>query len=120
MRLRELEAYFTTWRKDPSGQVWHSKVETLAEAHGVAFLCPKCFAQNGGPVGTETVCCWFVGKVPDEAFPRPGRWTPSGTGIDDLTLHPSVNLDVEETRKAIAAGARACLWHGHVTNGDAA
>jgi hypothetical protein len=88
-------------------------VDTLAEAHGVMFLCPKCYATNGGEVGTHHVLCWFVGKVPDDADPKPGRWNPSGTGIDDLTFvgpgAASVLLTSEE----------GCQWHGFVNNGDA-
>ena len=89
-------------------------VETLAEAHGVSFLCPKCFAANGGPVGTHTVLCWFVGKVPDEVKPGPGRWTPSGTGLDDLTFVPSAG------RSHSVLLLSGCGWHGFLTRGDAA
>ena len=87
-------------------------VATLAEADGVEFLCPKCFAANSGPVGTHTVICWFEGKVPDDAFPRPGRWNPQGTGLDDLTFVPGA----KSNSVLLTEG---CMWHGFVTNGDA-
>jgi hypothetical protein len=89
-------------------------VDALAEADGVWFLCPKCFVDNGGPVGTHGVICWFVGKVPDEVDPKPGRWTPTGTGLHDLTFVPS------EGRTQSVALLGSCLWHGHVVNGEAA
>jgi hypothetical protein len=54
------------------------EVDVLAEADGVRFLCPKCCAENEGPVGTHSVLCGFVGRVPDEAAPKLGSWTPTG------------------------------------------
>lgn len=90
MTLRELEAVFLkrepredgrfAWRFDPP--------VPLAEADGVEFLCPECFQKNGGRVGTHICICWFRGKVGPEEYPAPGRWTPSGQGIDDLTFMP--------------------------------
>jgi hypothetical protein len=76
----------------------------LAEAEGVIFQCPLCVNTGG-----HYVQCWFAGKVPDGLTPGPGRWTPTGTGIDDLTLNPSVHLSGE-----------GCGWHGWVKNGEAA
>lgn len=89
-------------------------VDTLADADGVMFLCPKCFAENGGPVGTHSVICWFVGKVADDVDPKPGRWTPTGTSLDDLTFVPSAG----RSHSVLLKGA--CGWHGFVTNGSAA
>ena len=88
-------------------------VETLAEADGVMFLCPKCYAENGGPVGTHRVICWFVGKVPDDVDPKPGRWTPRGTGLSDLTFVPSEG----RTQSVLLTGG--CGWHGFVVDGAA-
>ncbi len=107
MRLLELDAQLE--RIVEPGRTY-DRVDTLAEAQGVLFECPKCFKDNGGPVGTHMVLCWFRGRgVPDTEKPKPGRWAVSGTGLADLTLHPSVHL--------IGAG---CGWHGWVKNGDAA
>lgn len=80
---------------------------TVAEVQGVSFLCPVCFKKNGGPVGTESILCWFRGRgIPDNADPGPGRWAPvSGAGFGDLTLSPSVNVQNGH-------------WHGFVTNGE--
>ena len=89
-------------------------VDTLAEADGVWFLCPKCFAQNGGPVGTHAVICWFVGKVPDDTDPKPGRWTPTGAGLHDLTFVPSAG------RSHSVLLTSGCAAHFFVANGDAA
>lgn len=108
MRLADLDATFLKRNPDGSSQTGVS----LAEADGIMFLCPKCFADNTGKVGTHSVICWFVGKVPDDVSPKPGRWNPSGTGIDDLTFVPPGAVSV-----LLTAG---CGWHGFVKNGDAA
>lgn len=86
-------------------------VETLAEAHGIRFGCPQCFGKDQ-PHG---VVCWFEGKVPDDLGPKPGRWTPSGTGLDDLTFVPG--KQVQAVSVQLLGG---CGWHGFVKNGDAA
>jgi hypothetical protein len=88
-------------------------VDTLAEADGVWFLCPKCYAANGGPVGTHGVICWFVGKVSDDVDPKPGRWTPTGTCLDDITFVPS------EGRSHSVLLMGGCGWHGFVVAGAA-
>lgn len=107
MRLRDLEARF--YRITAPGH--RLEVDTLAEAQGVLFLCPACFKTNNGPIGTHSVMTWFRDRgVPDDEVPRPGRWqvASSSTGLDDLTLTPSVLLP-----------GPGCGWHGFVTNGDA-
>jgi hypothetical protein len=91
----------------------HVDVATLAESDGVGFLCPKCFAENGGPVGTHYVICWFEDKVPDDVYPGPGRWNPAGTSLDDLTFVPG-----KKSQSVALIGG--CAWHGFVANGDAA
>jgi hypothetical protein len=140
MRLRQLEGQFIrreilvrTWNRikpdvfaaKPAGpyaddeveevtgpSVCHADVATLAEADGVFFLCPKCFAANNGPVGTHGVICWFEGKVPDDAVPGPGRWNPIGTSLDDLTFVPG-----KKSHSVALIGG--CAWHGFVASGDA-
>jgi hypothetical protein len=113
--LADLEARFYRWEKRDDGRIFHVPVETIAEAQGVRFLCPKCFAENGGPIGTHSVVCWSRSRgVPDEATPAPGRWTLDGTGIDDLTL----NGDPPGAARSVLLTA-GCGWHGFVTNGDA-
>lgn len=136
MRLRELEARFVTlvreereldicngdpatWTPEKGSHVerrlvnLYAQASSLAEAHGLWFLCPKCFAEKDGPRGVHSVLCWFVGKVPDEVDPKPGRWMPSGTGIDDLTfVGPSA-------ASVFLSGPEGCGWHGYVKDGAA-
>lgn len=111
--LRELGARF--YRLDPADHRVCHQVETLAEAQAVQFLCPKCFEANGGPVGTHRVKCWFRGRgVPDDLDPKPGRWTPAGTGLDDLTFVPG---DPPIAHSVQLRGG--CNWHGFIENGRA-
>ena len=111
-KLQDIEGQFLT-RVVEDGHVYHHyEGVTLLDAHGISFLCPKCFAENNGPVGTHTVICWFEGKVPDDAEPGPGRWNPVGTGMDDLTFVPG-----RKSHSVLLIGG--CTWHGFVTNGSA-
>lgn len=81
MRLTDLEPQFLK-REDSH----HFRfIDVMAEADGVEFLCPKCFAANSGRVGTHAVICWQP-SVPQDTSPTPGRWTMEGTGFNDLTL----------------------------------
>lgn len=93
-------------------------VDSLAEAHGLWFDCPKCFIANGGPVGTHGVRIFFAGRgVPDHGTNgdvlggneagQPVRWNVSGTGYHDLTTTPSILLQ-----------GGGCGWHGFITNGE--
>jgi hypothetical protein len=82
--LRELDAQLVRIEDE---RTMTSEGVDLANAQGVLFLCPVCFKANGGPIGTHSVLCWFLERgVPDDRDPRPGRWIPGGTGIDDLTF----------------------------------
>ena len=117
-RLRELEAHFVKLVLEAANEHWplgaptiHA-VKSLPEADGVWFLCPLCFTRNGGSMGTHMVGCWFRGRVPDWVDPKPGRWTPFGTGIDDLTfVPPPASISVFLTS--------GCMWHGHIKQGAA-
>jgi hypothetical protein len=60
-------------------------VDSIEKADGIYFLCPKCWAANGGPVGVHGVICWRP-HVPNPPTPGPGRWEFQGTGFTDLTL----------------------------------
>ena len=114
MRLRELEPVLLKyWTREvdqtsfadtnahPGKRILEGArhVETLAEADGVRFTCPKC--------GDHQVMVWFRDHVPPHIQPGPGRWSATGTSVDDLSLTPSIAL------------GGACGWHGFVTNGDA-
>lgn len=100
MRLTDLEPQFIRReiRREPKlvddgaggikevvGDVeYHVYVDSITEAEGIMFRCPKCFAAKG-PIGTHYVLCWRP-RVPPDVDPKPGRWEFEGTGVDDLTL----------------------------------
>lgn len=89
----------------------HELVDSIEDAQGVSFLCPKCFTTNKGPIGTHTVICWFLDRgVSADEFPKPGRWGAFGTGLDDLTLKAG-------SSSILLKGG--CNWHGFIRNGDA-
>jgi hypothetical protein len=97
-------------------RVSHRYVNSIAEAQGVMFLCPKCFAANGGRVGTHIVICWSRSRgVPDDAQPGPGRWTLEGTGYADLTLNGDA-VGGGGARSVLLLGG--CAWHGFITKGE--
>jgi hypothetical protein len=111
MKLTELEPQFLRHRKTAAGTFW-DYVQTIGEAQGIEFLCPVCFAKNGGPVGTHGVICWSRSRgVPDDASPGPGRWRLDGTGYGDLSL----NEDPGSRSVALKGG---CQAHFFVTNGE--
>lgn len=107
LTLRQLEAKLIKVIDEYS----HKPVDTVAEADGVSFLCPVCFAANGNSkIGTHTGICWFRGRVSDSRMPGPGRWNPTGTIIDDLSFVGPGPKSVQ-----IIGG---CNAHFHVTNGQ--
>jgi hypothetical protein len=101
MRLSELEPHFlrheekieewTRRKEDGSNEQvtgprdYYVYVDTLQEANGIEFLCPKCFIENKGPVGTHIVICWQP-DMPVNLSPGPGRWKLVGTSFEDLSL----------------------------------
>lgn len=90
------------------------EVESLCEAQGIQFLCPKCYLDNNGAAGTHLVCCWFRNReVPDNVPPGPGRWTPHGDSIDNLTFVPG-----EPPMAVSVLLNNACGWHGYITDGN--
>lgn len=106
MKLTDLEGRFVVAAIGDGGLTWKSAASFKA-AHGVMFLCPLCFKNNGGEVGTHLVLVWFKDRgAPEEAKPAP-RWRVSGTGLEDLTIDPSIHIKT------------GCCWHGWVRNGDA-
>lgn len=90
-------------------------VDSLAEAQGIWMLCPLCFKTNSGPKGTHMVEVTFADRgVNDNEGTHnmeghPVRWQVSGTGLNDLTTSPSIQL--------LGGG---CAWHGFIKDGDAA
>lgn len=103
MRLTELQAEFV--KRTARG---FRRLETIAAANGVFFLCPKCFRANGGDVGTHWVLCWSP-SVPQTVKPTPGRWELRGTSLEDLTL-------VAGSSSILLTGG--CQWHGFIRNGE--
>jgi hypothetical protein len=111
--MATLDAEFLKYERD-GDRVFFREVASLAEANGVVFFCPKCFAANGGPVGTHSIICWSRSRgVPDDARPS-GRWALDGTSMDDLTL----NADPPSSARSVLL-LDGCGWHGFVTNGNA-
>jgi len=91
-------------------------VDRIEDAQGIRFLCPVCFAANGGAAGTHGIICWSSSRgVPDDAKPGPGRWTLLGTGYNDLTLGEEPGKS-----RSVALLGDGCKWHGFVTNGEVA
>jgi hypothetical protein len=113
-KLTELEAQFLRYEPDGDRKIMRP-VLIKAEAHGVMFLCPKCFAANGGAVGTHRVICWSRSAgTPEDAAPGPGRWKMDGAGLADLTL----NADPPSAARSVLLTS-GCDWHGFVTDGVA-
>jgi hypothetical protein len=111
MRLLDLNPRFIGGYQDGGFR----ELPSVDGAQGILFLCPVCWQKNGGPVGTESMICWFTNplnaqQVPDSAYPGPGRWRRDGETLDTLTLGPGVT------------GARSVMVtnhaHYYVTNGE--
>ena len=103
MKLANLEA---TLIKATGPQSFQCGVN-MAEAQGVMFLCPTCYKKNGGSVGTHSVIVWW--KDPGALLDGNPTWNMTGTGLDNLSLSPSIDL---------TKSPGGC-WHGFVTNGEA-
>lgn len=87
----------------------YEHVDTLAEADGIYFKCPACGGHMVAPTFAGRNVASHLGSHGRGG--EPTRWNASGSGYDDLTLTPSIDL----------SGPRgpACQWHGFVTNGVA-
>lgn len=110
MRISQLKAELI-WKLDPIDLSFRSDCESIAEAQGVQFLCPKCYAENNGEVGTHAIMCWFNNRgVPDRVQPAPGRWNAAGTTIEDLTFVGPGNVSV------LLLGP-GCGYHGLIEKG---
>jgi hypothetical protein len=116
--LRELEGQFIRFRAESADEMcargvaepsfFLERVSMLSEAHGIRFICPKSFAAHGGKVGAHSVQVYFAGSpVPNHIGVNKNgsavRWNASGTGLDDLSLSPSI-----QEQDSI------CGWHGFV------
>jgi hypothetical protein len=98
VKLTDLEPQFL---KITSPTTYHH-VETIAEADGIMFLCPKCFA-------THSILCWRP-RVDASHRPGPGRWEFEGASYNDLTL-------VAGSSSVFLTGD-GCKAHFFVRNGE--
>ena len=106
LKLTKENARFIRYEEKLGVQMLET-VETLREAQGVEFLCPKC--------GEHNIICWSRSRgVPDNVRPGPGRWQLIGTVLEDLTLA----VDPPNAGNSIKVNA-GCAWHGFVVNGFA-
>lgn len=106
MRLSELSP---KWVRYIANNTWREDIG-IVEAQGLRFLCPLCFAANGGARGTHSVLCWKP-SIPADVSPGPGRWdfSPASTSFENLTLvagSSSVHLQ------------GGCGAHFHINNGE--
>jgi hypothetical protein len=112
--LRDLEATFVT----VADNGWHLEEsrELLPTHQGLWFTCPCHYAQNGmSDIGVHKILCWFRNRgVPDSLSPSPGRWTPVGTGIDDLTF----DYGVPPVAKSVAADCHFFIKNGMASEDD--
>lgn len=81
-------------------------VDSLEEAHGLYFDCPKCQGTDG-----HKIVCWFENRVSDALQPGPGRWWPVGTGYTDLSFVP-------HTHSHSVALMGGCAAHFTLTGGE--
>ena len=106
MRLLDLEPEFI---KHTGQDGSFREVDSIEQATGVSYLCPKCFVANGGRIGTHHIICWSP-AVPADIKPGPGRWNLVGTGLHDLSL-------VAGSSSVLLTDG--CKWHGFVERGEA-
>lgn len=106
LRLSDLEPRFIALVTDDGSR--RKYVDDIASAHGVMFVCPKCFERAGRVrPGVHGMLCWRP-RVDPSIEPGPGRWEMSGTSFDDLTLTAG------SSSVLVTGGCRA---HFFVTNG---
>ena len=98
-------------------------------AQGIFLYSPCAFGEEGG---VHAVVVPFAN--PRNAPPVPAnfepatRWAVTGTGLDDLSLYPSIDCTVErpehmEANRRAGLGPGECspgrrCWHGFITNGE--
>ena len=107
--FRDSDGEIHMWSPTPEHTVFHP-VDTVAEAHGVRFLCPKSWAKNGGPKGTHSCYIFFTGSpyAGRNLAGQEVRWqVVGGSTIDDLQLTPSIQEQDEGMPPE-----RQCNWHG--------
>lgn len=106
MKLLDLEPQFLKRTDDTS---WR-RVDSLAEADGVLFVCPKCLEERGSRPGVHSIICWDP-SVPQTTSPKPGRWNLVGTGLADLSL-------VAGSSSVLLTSPDGCGAHFFVRDGE--
>jgi hypothetical protein len=96
----------------------HQDTDTLEGADGIFFWCPCGYGKPEFPLDGSRPHGVIVSFANPRGCPAaveggsrsrdggPSRWTMSGSGLNDLTLSPS-----------IAVGTPEC-WHGWIQNGE--
>lgn len=82
-------------------------VDTLAQAQGIAFTCPKC--RNHAIAVAFTDRGVLPHHASHDADGRPTRWSVVGGSFADLSLSPSIDC---------TKGHNPNCWHGHITQGE--
>lgn len=109
MKLTSKNAVFI-FEASPAGSFSHH-CPSIAQAQGV--LLWEC------PLGDRHVILIpFEGRgLPSQFEPGLPRWQlVSGTSIENLTIAPSINLDVLDP---VTHKHPDCKWHGYIVNGIA-
>lgn len=75
-------------------------VSSIIGAQGVFFLCP---------CGGHTLCIPFRNPREARVEPVSPSWEMTGTGLEDLTLSPSIN---------VGGSVNDPCWHGFIQNGE--
>lgn len=107
MRLLELQPHFfvlkTDYGEDGERRYFHH-IDDFNKATGMRFLCPKCFIENGGEIGTHQLIVWFANHG------APQGWNVVGTGYNDISFVPPGLTSIQ------AVGG--CAVHIQITNGE--
>lgn len=90
VKLTELDAEITSVSGRPQ------------ENDCLLFICPTCRDGHGIMVS-------FIGP---SLYPSGAMWEKSGSGLEDLTISPSINCDYP-----LEDGSRPCRFHGFVRDG---
>lgn len=72
------------------------KVNTIAEADGLFFQCPRCHHSAINSRITERILCWFK-HVPLTIAPKPARFVPTGHDLKDISF--------------VSQNITGCRWH---------
>lgn len=89
----------------------HRQGGAIAGAQGISMWCP-CGHPSRGDQAKSTHGLLVPFANPQGASPAPEghgptpRWKMTGSGLDDLTITPSIDVGTDH------------CWHGFITNGE--